>query len=116
VVKLCLDELEKACQRYGFSVLAFCFMPDHLHLLLGGEDGASLQNFVRHFKQVSGYSFKRQYGAALWQISYYDHVLRRDEDVRQVATYIWDNPVRAGLVDSRLDYAFSGPREFMEQA
>jgi len=91
-------------------------MPDHLHLLLAGQDASSLQDFVHYFKQISGYDFKRRHASALWQISYYDHVVRRDEDVEQIAAYIWDNPVREGLVESRLDYAFSGPRELIEQA
>jgi putative transposase len=116
VVQPCLDALKMACERHGFDALAFCFMPDHLHLLLAGRDGSSLQDFVRYFKQTSGYRFKRKHGASLWQISYYDHVVRRDEDVGQIAAYIWDNPVRAGLVESGLEYAFSGPRELMEQA
>ncbi len=105
-----------ACERHGFDTLAFCFMLDHLHLLLAGRDGSSLEDFVRYFKQTSGYHFKRTHGAGLWQISYYDHVVRRGEDVGQIAAYIWDNPVRAGFVENRFDYAFSGPRELMEQA
>lgn len=115
-VQPCLYALERARQRYGFHTLAFCFMSDHLHLLLAGQDGSSLQDFAHCFKQISGYHFKRQCGGSLWQISYYDHVVRRDKDVQQIAAYIWDNPLRAGLVESRLDYAFSGPRELMEQA
>lgn len=91
-------------------------MPDHLHLLVAGQDGSSLPDFARYFKQLSGYQSKRTHGSALWQISYYDHVVRRDEAVEQIAAYIWDNPVRARLAESRLDYAFSGPRELMEQA
>jgi len=115
-VQPCLHAVELACQRDGFDTVAFCFMPDHLHLLLTGREESSLQDFARYFKQVSGYHFKHRYGAGLWQISYHDHVVRRDEDVQQIAAYIWDNPVRAGLVESRLDYAFSGPRELVEQA
>ena len=115
-VRLCLEALEAACQRYDFESLAYCFMPDHVHLLLAGREGSSLWDFARHFKQVSGYKFKRECGARLWQISYYDHVVRRDEDVVQIAAYIWDNPVRTGLVENRLDYAFSGPRGLMGQA
>ncbi len=91
-------------------------MPEHLHVLVAGQEGASLKDFARHFKQLSGYQFKRRHRAGLWQISYYDHVVRRDEDVHVIAAYIWDNPVRAGLMKSRTDYAFSGPRELMEQA
>jgi len=115
-VRLCLEALEAACQRYDFSALAYCFMPDHVHLLLAGQEASSLRNFARHFKQISGYRFKRKHGASLWQISYYDHVLRREEDVEQIAAYIWDNPVRAAMVESRLEYPFSGPRELMRQA
>ncbi|MCH7836167.1 MAG: transposase [Chloroflexi bacterium] len=116
VAETCLESLNAACGRYGFSTLAYCFMPDHLHLLLAGREGSSLQDFARYFKQISSYRFKREHGTRLWQISYYDHVVQRNEDVEQIATYIWDNPVRAGLAESRLDYVFSGPRERMEQA
>jgi putative transposase len=91
-------------------------MPDHCHLLVSGHDGSCLQDFVRHFKQLSGYRHKREHGAQLWQISYHDHVLRNDEDLLAVARYIWDNPVRAGLVPDRTEYRFSGPRSMLEQA
>jgi REP element-mobilizing transposase RayT len=91
-------------------------MPDHLHLLVSGQDNSSLTDFVRHFKQLSGHQYKREYGAQLWQISYYDHVLRKEEDLLALARYIWDNPVRAGLVQDRSEYAFSGPRPIMGQA
>ena len=116
LVNLCLGSLKDASSKYGFRALAFCFMPDYLHLLVAGENESSLGDFARLFKQLTGYRFKRDYGAYLWQISYYDHVVRREEQVDSIANYIWDNPVRAGLVMNRLDYPFSGPRELMEQA
>ena len=108
--------LARSCHRYDFSLHAYCFMPDHLHVLVSGRGRSSLQAFVHHFKQLSGYRYKREHGAHLWQISYYDHVLRRDEDLQALARYIWDNPVREGLVQSRTEYPFSGPRSTIEQA
>jgi putative transposase len=116
IVDTTLHCLGRSCSRYGFSLHAYCFMPDHLHLLLSGQDNSSLADFVHHFKQVSGHRYKREHGAPLWQISYYDHVLRRDEDLLAVARYIWGNPVRAGLVQDRSEYPYSGPRELMQQA
>jgi len=64
----------------------------------------------RLFKQRSGYAYRRLTGdrEVLWQKSYYDHVLRRDEDLSDAARYIWGNPVRAGLVDNARDYPYSG--------
>ena len=44
----------------------------------------------------------------LWQQSFYDHALRKAEDVLDVAAYIFENPVRAGIVDDPADYPWSG--------
>ncbi len=87
----------------------YCFMPDHLHLLLKGEThDADLKKFVRIFKQRSGYIFKQKKKCKLWQPSFYDHVVREEEDLLEVARYIILNPVRRGLVDNYKDYPFSG--------
>jgi REP element-mobilizing transposase RayT len=85
-------------------------MPDHVHLLLLGTDRADIIAFVRDFKQRSGFACNRllQQRGAFWQKSYYDHVLRGEEDIESVAKYIWGNPVRAGLVDEVSRYPFSG--------
>ena len=86
----------------GMAILAFVFMPDHLHLLVQGREGASLPRFMKRFKQLTAFWFKQQFGESLWQKGYYDHVLRGDEDLVKGARYIIENPVRAGLVrDSR---------------
>jgi putative transposase len=116
IVDATMDRLTLSCARYGFCLHAYCFMPDHLHLLVSGQEGSSLRDFVRHFKQLSGHHYKREHGAQLWQISYYDHVLRKEEDLLAIARYIWDNPMRAGLVQERSEYPYSGPRPIIEQA
>ncbi len=110
IVALCLEKLREAAARIGFEVLAYCFMPDHLHLLVQGREGADLVTFMRLFKQLSGYAYRRLTGdpQVLWQTSYYDHVLRREEDVHALARYIWANPVQAGLVENARDYPYSG--------
>jgi putative transposase len=110
VVALCLDKLREASDRTGFDVLAYCFMPDHLHLLVQATRDADLVAFMRLFKQLSGYAYRRATGdpEVLWQTSYYDHILRREDDAVAVAKYIWANPVRAGLTEDAQDYPFSG--------
>ncbi len=108
-VRLCLDALSEAAGKYHASVFAYCFMPDHLHLLVATPSGVDLVQFVRHFKQLSAHRFKREAsGSALWQPRFYDHGLRREEEVLDVARYIWENPVRARLVESEAEYPFSG--------
>jgi putative transposase len=100
--------LSQAAAKLGFDVLAYTFMPDHFHLLVEGREGGDLREFVRLFKSRSSYSYKRLTGVPLWQSSYYDRVLRKDEDSLKVAEYIINNPVRRGLVSDALQYPYSG--------
>jgi len=95
-------------------------MPNHLHLLLeGNNDDSDLRKFIAAFKQTTGYFYsiaeKRQ-GAetvskrkeSLWQPSYYDHIVRNDEATMEILRYIANNPVRKGLVQNFLDYPYTG--------
>jgi REP element-mobilizing transposase RayT len=40
----------------------------------------------------------------LWQPAFFDHALRKEENIQQVARYIVANPLRAGLVENIEDY------------
>jgi putative transposase len=83
-------------------------MPDHLHLLLEGNETLYLPGFMKLFKQKSSFSIKKQYDCILWKRGYYDHVLREEESYNEVTAYIWNNPVRRGLVDDFTKYRLSG--------
>ena len=92
-----------------FAIQAYCFMPDHLHLLVSGEHEASdCLAFINGFKQKSGFAFKQGCGQRLWQHKPYDHILRPNERWEAVAYYIWMNPVRSGLCRRAEDWPFSG--------
>jgi putative transposase len=108
VIDFVLDKLNTMSTRYGFNTLAYCFMPDHFHLLTEGKEDSSLPGYMQRFKQVSSYGFKKEHGEPLWQRSYYDNVLRKEQSVTDVAKYILDNPVRKGIVKEYTEYPFSG--------
>jgi len=44
---------------------------------------------MKAFKQISGYRYRRSAMQPLWQKGYYDHALRKEEDVNQAAEYIF---------------------------
>ncbi|MGB2593147.1 MAG: transposase [Candidatus Acidiferrum sp.] len=100
--------VETAAQR-NFSLHAYCVMPDHVHFLCEGLSEASdLVQFVDAFKQRTAYEFKKTHGERLWQMRYYDHILRPKEVPEDVACYIWWNPVRKGLCGEPHLYPLSG--------
>jgi REP-associated tyrosine transposase len=109
IVERTLSQILKSAAGHQFAITAYCFMPDHVHLLVAGRaDNADLQRFVKSAKQTSGYIYCQATGAQLWQPSYYDHVLRDDESSLFVIAYILRNPVVAGLVNRCEEYCFLG--------
>jgi putative transposase len=108
VIEGIINALNETAISEKFKVLTYCFMPDHLHLLVQGtDDNSNLRKFIGLFKQKSGYWFKKNYDEDLWHISYYDHVLRKEESMEHVALYILGNPARKGLVQDFREYPFS---------
>ena len=108
IVSHLISLLLETAKSERFDILAYCFMPDHLHILVMGRDGKSdLKRFMDLFKQKAGYWFKKINNKSLWHISYYDHVLRKEESIESVITYMLENPVRRGLVQDFREYPFS---------
>jgi putative transposase len=100
--------LAKAAAEFRCVVPIYCFMPDHLHVMLKGlGEGADALAAMSKFKLLSGLWFDRKHMAG-WQVNFHDHVVRGYEDWREHAKYISRNPVRAGLVGDPFDYPFTG--------
>jgi len=105
---VCIDILRMAANASDVRVFAYCVMPDHLHLLAQSCGGASLIDFIGEFKQRTAYRHKRATGRLLWQKSFRDRFLRREDDLLTAARYVFANPVREGLVTRPEDYPHSG--------
>ena len=60
---------------------------------------------------VNRYPYLSAYGVhprPVFPRSFYDHALRQKETLGNVAIYIWENPVRAGIVPCVSAYKWSG--------
>ncbi|MCD6358556.1 MAG: transposase [Dehalococcoidia bacterium] len=102
----CIKEERK---RVGHAVYVYCIMPDHLHLLSSPlESGISVIQFMGGLSsKITRLLWKYGVGRGKQlQRSFYDHVVRKEENLRQVAEYILNNPVRKGLVAGWEDYPF----------
>ncbi len=82
------------------QTLAFVVMPDHLHWLFQLNEGAQLSPVIQALKSISA----KRIGKKMWQKGFYDHALRKEDDVASIARYIVANPVRAELVKKVADY------------
>ena len=77
-VQVVLEQIVRVAEEQQFAIPAYCFMPDHVHILTEGlEECASLKSFVKLAKQCSGFHFRRRFGSTLWQRYFYEHVVAR---------------------------------------
>ncbi len=96
-------------QKSEVPVYAYCVMQDHLHLLISASSRCDIITFVGQVKNlITRASWQHGVEGSFWQKSFWDHFLREEESVEQVAEYILDNPVRKGMVKSWREYPYSG--------
>lgn len=83
------------------TVEEYVIMPDHIHLLLTisqcDDNGillfvpnCSLSTIVGQLKRI----VSMKTGISLWQKSYYEHIIRNENDYQQTCEYIQNNPLK----------------------
>ena len=83
----------------------YAVMPDHLHLIVTikkWQAGCSLPDVMRFFKTMTTNEYIRgvkngtltPFDGKLWQKSYYDHVIRNQQDYNEIWEYIENNPAK----------------------
>jgi len=80
----------------------YIIMPDHIHIMIFVyKSGASrtspptrqhsiISRFVSTFKRFCN----KEYGENIWQESFYDHIIRNDQDYEEHIKYIYENPIK----------------------
>ena len=87
-------------ERQYIHSLAWVLMPDHFHGLFQLGEEAELSTVIKRLKGLSARVINKrlQRKGYVWQKEYYDHAIRDNENIKQVARYIVANPLRAGIV------------------
>jgi putative transposase len=105
---LFIDVLRSYVAAKKFQILDFVVMPDHVHLLLTVNDGTTVERAMQFIKGGYSYRLKKEtgYSGEIWQHGYSE--VRADDLESQLRyhKYIADNPVRAGLADSRAEFPY----------
>jgi putative transposase len=108
-VDLVLSQIRRTAVEEQFAVIAYCFMPDHLHLVVEGKaHDSDCRRFSVRSRRHSAFYYFRQYSEILWQSVARERSLRDREQAFKVAGYVLENPVRAGLAATIAEYPFAG--------
>ena len=91
------ESIEYINKKYiGVSINKYVIMPNHIHLLVriktetGGHRAPPLQSIIGNFKSYTTH----KYGGVLWQRSFYDHIVRNENEYNKIWEYIDQNPLK----------------------
>ena len=93
--------------KQNTKLYAYCLMPDHLHFLISPHND-NLIDFIRKWKSYTvNLLNKSGFEGPCWQRSFYDHALRKEEDIQTAVKYIVHNPVRKHISKYWREYPYS---------
>lgn len=103
--------LSEWCTRCGIEVWCYCFMPNHVHMILvpGSEGGLHKAVGEVHRRYTRMVNFREGWRGHLWQGRFSSFVMD-EKHLLAAARYIEMNPVRAGLVGLPWEYRWSSAK------
>ncbi len=111
-----LDLLREVIERYGWRVLAYCLMDNHVHLLVETPEpnlAEGMQWLNGHYGRY--YNDRHDRCGHLFQGRYKALRQRTDAQLLQTLRYIVLNPVEAGICELPGEYRWSSHRAMAQQ-
>jgi putative transposase len=93
-----LNTIELVCERFNFTVHAYCQMTNHYHLIVEGNLSHGMQQLNGLYSQA----YNRHHGLAghVFQGRFEAILVQKEGYLLELSRYIVLNPLRAGMVES----------------
>ncbi len=104
-----LKIIKKYLAKFQVNILHYCFMPNHIHLLIQTQKAKDLPKFMQAILQVYASYFRKKYNSSgfVFQNRYKSYFIEKESYLLECARYIERNPIRANMVGNLLDYPWS---------
>ena len=109
-----LDLINKYKEKYDISILAYCIMNNHAHLLLYIKDIANMSKFMHKIDGVFGQFYNKceKRVGIVFRNRYVSEAIYNEKYLVNCINYIHMNPVKAGIAKKCDDYEYSSYKEF----
>lgn len=106
--------LREGTERFGHSIIAYCLMPNHTHILV--KVGRIPLSEIMHnltFRYAIRINRKRGRVGHLFQGRYFSKIVTGNPYLLALVRYVHQNPVSGGLVAHPADYRWSSHRTYL---
>src|SRR5262245_55757532 len=109
MARLLIDVMQENRKQARFQLHEVVVMPDHFHLILTPAANVSLEKGLQYIKGRFSFRAKKELGYRflIWQEGFTNHRIRDADDYLRHRDYVWQNPVKRGLVSVATDYRYS---------
>jgi len=86
-----------------YDLFAWCVMPNHVHVVVRPRPEHALELILHSWKSFTSKEIAKMVNrtGTLWQVEYYDHLIRDEDDLIHAMEYVLNNPRAAGLENWR---------------
>lgn len=113
--KYLLRLIRKNMERYKVTIIAYCLMPNHYHLLIRQDSEIPLSKFIQSTFQSYVQAFNNRYhrSGKLFENPREPIEVDDEEYLFSVCRYIHRNPIKAELVEKLVKWQYSNYAEFI---
>lgn len=116
-VSMYISCLDRAQKKYGVSILAYCIMHDHAHILIVSEDGGadklSAVMTYANAQYAKWFNANRQHEGKVFKDRFKAESLDSSQAIAECVKFIHSDPLRMEIVDSVDNYQASSCYEYL---
>lgn len=125
---LLLDSMKYLCKEHNSEIIAFVYMPSHIHFIITMNDGESISDYLRDFKKYTSKQIKSKLLVAdnkelysklqemgkykFWMDRFDSQIILTEKILNIKINYIHNNPVKARLVKEIDEWKFSSAYKY----
>jgi len=110
-----LRQLREYLQKYPITLIAYCLMPNHYHLLVRQDGEGAISDMMQAFGTSLSKTYNKKYQTvgSLFQGKFRDEHVGDTGYLMYLARYFHRNPVKALLCRAPADWEFSNYRDVL---
>jgi REP element-mobilizing transposase RayT len=95
-----------------YRLLAWCIMPNHVHVIVAPVGGSTLGAIVQSWKSFTAKEANRRLSrsGSFWHQDYFDRYMRSENHLETTIAYVENNPVTVGLASTPDAWRWSSGR------
>ncbi len=110
-----LEKMKEYRKKHNISILAYCLMPNHIHLLVRQNGPEPVSTFIQRLHTAYSMYFNKKYSQVghIFQDRFKAKIIDRDEYLMHLSRYIHLNPAK--IVTKLPSYKWSSYPTYLEE-